>query len=91
MSLVASNSRARSSSDTYTALIVGLRDYVSKNGFPGIVLGLSGGIDSALSAVVAVDALGSDRVLGVRLPSPFTGRSAWKKRNMSPIGSASGS
>jgi len=59
--------------DTYSALIVGLRDYVGKNGFPGIVLGLSGGVDSALSAAVAVDALGPDRVLGVRLPSPFTG------------------
>jgi NAD+ synthase len=59
--------------DVYAALIVGLRDYVGKNGFPGIVLGLSGGIDSALSAAVAVDALGSERVLGIRLPSPFTG------------------
>jgi len=59
--------------DIYSALIVGLRDYVGKNGFPGIVLGLSGGVDSALSAAVAVDALGPDRVLGVRLPSPFTG------------------
>jgi NAD+ synthase len=46
---------------------------VFKNGFPGIVIGLSGGVDSALSAGVAVDALGADRVLGVRLPSPFTG------------------
>jgi NAD+ synthase len=59
--------------DIYCALITGLRDYVEKNGFPGIVLGLSGGVDSALSAAVAVDALGADRVLGVRLPSPFTG------------------
>jgi NAD+ synthase len=59
--------------DTYTALIIGLRDYVEKNSFPGIVLGLSGGVDSALSAAVAVDALGPERVLGVRLPSPFTG------------------
>jgi NAD+ synthase len=58
--------------DVYCALMLGLRDYVSKNGFPGIVLGLSGGIDSALSAAVAVDALGPDRVTGVRLPSPFT-------------------
>jgi NAD+ synthase len=49
-----------------------LRDYVGKNGFPGVVLGLSGGIDSALSAAVAVDALGADRVTGVRLPSAFT-------------------
>ena len=61
-------------SDTYCALITGLRDYVEKNGFPGIVLGLSGGVDSALSAAVGVDALGADRVLGVRLPSPFTGQ-----------------
>ena len=60
--------------DTYSALIIGLRDYVDKNGFPGIVLGLSGGVDSALSAAVGVDALGPERVLGVRLPSPFTGQ-----------------
>ena len=60
--------------DTYCALITGLRDYVEKNRFPGIVLGLSGGVDSALSAAVGVDALGPDRVLGVRLPSPFTGQ-----------------
>lgn len=58
--------------DTYCALVTGLRDYVGKNAFPGIVLGLSGGIDSALSAAIGVDALGPDRVLGVRLPSPFT-------------------
>jgi NAD+ synthase len=60
--------------DTYNALMTGLRDYVLKNGFPGIVLGLSGGVDSALSAAVGVDALGPERVLGVRLPSPFTGQ-----------------
>ena len=59
--------------DTYNALMTGLRDYVEKNGFPGLVLGLSGGVDSALSAAVGVDALGAERVLGVRLPSPFTG------------------
>jgi len=58
--------------NTYQALVVGLRDYVNKNRFPGVLLGLSGGIDSALTAVVAVDALGADRVLGVRLPSRFT-------------------
>jgi NAD+ synthase len=58
--------------DVYSALVLGLRDYVTKNGFPGIVLGLSGGIDSALSAVIGVDALGRDKVVGVRLPSPFT-------------------
>jgi NAD+ synthase len=59
--------------DVYSALVIGLRDYVIKNGFPGIVLGLSGGVDSALTAVIAVDALGRDKVVGVRLPSHFTG------------------
>ncbi len=53
-------------------MMLGLRDYVEKNRFPGVVLGLSGGIDSALTAAVAVDALGPDRVRGVRLPSQFT-------------------
>ena len=56
----------------YRAMVLGLRDYVRKNRFPGIVLGLSGGIDSALTAAVAVDALGAERVHGVRLPSRFT-------------------
>ena len=55
-------------------MVLGLRDYVQKNRFPGVVLGLSGGIDSALTAAVAVDALGADRVRGVRLPSRFTSR-----------------
>ena len=58
--------------DVYHAILVGLRDYVNRNRFPGVVLGLSGGIDSALSAAVAVDALGADRVWCVMLPSPFT-------------------
>jgi NAD+ synthase len=53
-------------------MVLGLRDYVNKNGFPGVVLGLSGGIDSALSAAVAVDALGADRVRCVMMPSPYT-------------------
>jgi NAD+ synthase len=56
----------------YAAMMMGLRDYVNKNGFPGIVLGLSGGIDSAISAAVAADALGPDRVRAVMLPSPYT-------------------
>jgi NAD+ synthase len=56
----------------YQALVLGLRDYVNKNGFPGVVIGMSGGIDSALSAAVAVDALGSDRVRLVMMPSPYT-------------------
>ncbi|MEX2615861.1 MAG: NAD+ synthase [Alphaproteobacteria bacterium] len=58
----------------YQAMVLGLADYVNKNGFPGIILGLSGGIDSALSAVVAVDALGPDRVHCVMMPSPYTSR-----------------
>ena len=58
----------------YSAMMLGLRDYFRKNGFKGIVLGLSGGIDSALTAAVAVDALGAERVRGVRLPSRFTSR-----------------
>jgi NAD+ synthase len=56
----------------YRAMMLGLADYVNKNGFPGVVLGLSGGIDSALSAAVAVDALGAARVRAVMLPSPYT-------------------
>jgi NAD+ synthase len=59
--------------DIYRAMMVGLRDYVSRNGFPGVILGLSGGIDSALSAAVAVDALGPDKVWGVMMPSRYTG------------------
>jgi NAD+ synthase len=58
--------------DVYRAMMVGLRDYVSRNGFPGVILGLSGGIDSALSAAVAVDALGPNKVWGVMLPSKYT-------------------
>ncbi|MBI2828777.1 MAG: NAD+ synthase [Acidobacteria bacterium] len=60
----------------YSAMVLGLRDYVRKNGFRGVVLGLSGGIDSAVTAAVAVDALGADRVRGVRLPSRFTSRAS---------------
>lgn len=56
----------------YQTLVLGLRDYVNKNGFPGVVIGMSGGIDSALSAAVAVDALGSDRVRLVMMLSPYT-------------------
>ncbi|MGF1592293.1 MAG: NAD+ synthase [Kiloniellaceae bacterium] len=56
----------------YGALMLGLRDYVNKNRFPGVVLGLSGGVDSALTAAVAVDALGPERVHCVMMPSPYT-------------------
>lgn len=58
--------------DLYQAVLTGLRDYVNKNGFPGVLLGLSGGIDSALVAVLAVDALGAAGVRAVMLPSPYT-------------------
>jgi NAD+ synthase len=56
----------------YQAMVLGTRDYVVKNGFPGVILGLSGGIDSALAAAVAVDALGRDMVRCVMMPSPYT-------------------
>lgn len=56
----------------YSALVLGLRDYVAKNNFPGVVLGLSGGIDSGVTAAIAADALGADKVHTIRLPSPFT-------------------
>lgn len=60
--------------EVYRALTLGVRDYVTKNGFKQAVIGLSGGIDSALTAVIAVDALGPDNVLGVFMPSPYTSR-----------------
>ena len=56
----------------YQAIVLGVRDYVNKNGFPGAVLGLSGGIDSALTLAIAVDALGSERVEAVLMPSRYT-------------------
>ena len=58
----------------YQAMVLGLRDYVNKNHFPGIILGLSGGIDSGLSAAVAVDAIGAERVHCVMMPSPYTSK-----------------
>ena len=56
----------------YRALCLGLKDYIGKNGFPGVLLGLSGGIDSALTLAIAVDALGAGRVHAVMMPSPYT-------------------
>lgn len=58
--------------DAYEALKCGVRDYLAKNRFPGAIIGLSGGIDSALTLAVAVDALGADRVRAVMMPSPYT-------------------
>ena len=59
-------------SEIYSAMTLGLRDYVEKNGFKGVVIGISGGIDSGLTATVAVDALGADKVHGLIMPSPYT-------------------
>lgn len=58
--------------DIYNAMMIGLRDYVNKNHFPGVIIGMSGGIDSALSAIVGVDALGADKVHLVMMPSKYT-------------------
>lgn len=58
--------------EIYRALVLGTKDYVDKNGFKGVVLGMSGGIDSALVAAIAIDALGRDRVTGVTMPSAYT-------------------
>jgi NAD+ synthase (glutamine-hydrolysing) len=61
----------------WAALVTGVRDYVGKNGFPGAIIGLSGGIDSALVLAVAVDALGADKVRTVMMPSPYTAEISW--------------
>ena len=73
--LIPSNAtQLNSLEEVYRALVVGVRDYVRKNGFQQVVIGLSGGIDSALTAVIAGDALGAANVLGVFMPSPYTSR-----------------
>jgi NAD+ synthase (glutamine-hydrolysing) len=64
--------RLEEDAEIYTALVTGLRDYVHKNGFSEVVVGLSGGIDSALSATIAVDALGADMVHGITMPSRYS-------------------
>ncbi|OGX13919.1 MAG: hypothetical protein A2351_07640 [Omnitrophica bacterium RIFOXYB12_FULL_50_7] len=64
--------------EMYQALVVGVRDYFRKNGFRKAVIGLSGGIDSALVAAIAVDALGKDAVKGVTMPGPFSSVGSWK-------------
>lgn len=63
--------------DLWDALVLGVRDYIGKNGFPGAILGLSGGVDSALVLAVAVDALGRDKVRAVMMPSPYTADISW--------------
>jgi len=67
------NNSSSSTERLYKALVLGLRDYVNNNKFPGVVLGLSGGVDSALVAAVATDAFGPNLVQAIMLPSPFTG------------------
>ena len=67
-------SLAQHPEDIYSAMVLALRDYVNRNRFPGVVLGLSGGIDSAICAAIAADALGPERVWCVMLPSRFTGQ-----------------
>jgi len=64
--------------EVYRALVLGTRDYVDKNGFKKVLIGLSGGIDSALVAAVAVDALGASRVVGVTMPSRFTSKGTYR-------------
>ncbi|BEI41422.1 NAD+ synthase [Polynucleobacter sp. HIN9] len=61
----------------YAALVMGTRDYVHKNRFPGVILGLSGGVDSALVLAIAVDALGAEKVRAVMMPSPYTAEISW--------------
>ncbi len=63
--------------DLWDALVLGVHDYIGKNGFPGVLLGLSGGIDSALVLAIAVDALGKDKVRTVMMPSPYTADISW--------------
>jgi NAD+ synthase (glutamine-hydrolysing) len=61
----------------YSALVLGVRDYLGKNGFPGAIIGLSGGVDSALTLAIAVDAIGKDRVRAVMMPSKYTADISW--------------
>ena len=61
----------------YAALVLGVQDYVRKNGFPGAIIGLSGGVDSALTLAIAVDALGAENVRAVMMPSPYTAEISW--------------
>ena len=76
--LIASEVPLRSAeADLWDALVLGVRDYLGKNGFPGAILGLSGGIDSALVLAIAVDALGADKVRTVMMPSPYTADISW--------------
>jgi NAD+ synthase (glutamine-hydrolysing) len=61
----------------YSALVLGVQDYIGKNGFPGVLIGMSGGVDSALTLAIAVDALGADKVRAVMMPSQYTADISW--------------
>ncbi len=61
----------------YRALVLGVRDYIGKNGFPGVLIGMSGGVDSALTLAIAVDALGADKVRAIMMPSQYTADISW--------------
>jgi NAD+ synthase (glutamine-hydrolysing) len=78
LALMAATAAQRSpEAELWDALVLGVRDYIGKNGFPGVLLGLSGGIDSALVLAIAVDALGRDKVRAVMMPSPYTADISW--------------
>jgi NAD+ synthase (glutamine-hydrolysing) len=78
LTLTADMAPARSiEADLWDALVLGVRDYLGKNRFPSAILGLSGGIDSALVLAIAVDALGADKVRTVMMPSPYTADMSW--------------
>jgi len=78
LALMAATAQERSpEAELWDALVLGVRDYIGKNGFPGALLGLSGGIDSALVLAIAVDALGRDKVRAVMMPSPYTADISW--------------
>ena len=78
MQIIANKQPERSDeADLWDALVLGVRDYLGKNGFPGALLGLSGGIDSALVLAIAVDALGKDNIRAVMMPSPYTADISW--------------
>ena len=77
-SAICGNFEIFNSPEMYQALVMGVRDYFRKNGFKRAVIGLSGGIDSALVAAIAVDALGQDAVKGVTMPGPFSSAGSWR-------------
>jgi len=71
------NSPQSLEAEVYEALVLGVRDYLGKNGFPGAIIGLSGGVDSALVLAIAVDAIGADKVRAVMMPSRYTADISW--------------